>query len=65
MLTDKELLELISKLDVITIAVHRTDVAHIGLIGRPREVFALEKHVLEVSILRRKAEDEAISTVTV
>jgi len=60
MLTDKELAKLISKLNIITLAVHQVDVAHIALIGYPEEVFALEKHVLETNVLRRKAEDKTI-----
>ena len=61
MLTDKELAKLISSLDVMIVAVHQADVAHIGLIGYPKEIFALEEHVLETNALRRKAEDETIS----
>ena len=48
MLTDKELAELISRLDTITTAVHQLDVAHLDLIGYPEDIFALEKHVLEL-----------------
>ena len=60
MLTSKELTELINKLDVMLVAVHQVDVAHIDLIGYPKDIFALEEHVLETNALRRKVEDETI-----
>lgn len=46
-LTDKELAELINRLDPITLAVHKTDVAHISLIGYPADVFALDDYLME------------------
>ncbi len=58
MLTDKELVELISKLDTITSAVHQLDVAHVSLIGYPKDIFALEEYILKASELRRKEEGE-------
>ena len=56
MLTDKELVDLISRLDVITVAIHQPDVAHIGLISCPKDILALDAHVMEVADLRRKVE---------
>ncbi len=46
-LTDKELAELINKLDPITIHIHKGDVAHISLIGYPADIFALDDYLMK------------------
>ncbi len=50
MLNDKDLAELISRLDLITSALlHQDDVAHISIVGQPEDIVALEEHILEMN----------------
>ncbi len=49
MLNDKDLAELISRLDLITSALHKDDVAHIHVIGYPEDIIALEEHMIEMN----------------
>ena len=50
MLNDKDLAELISRLDLITSTLlHQDDAAHISVVGQPEDIVALEEHILEVS----------------
>lgn len=43
----KALIELINRLDPISLARHQEDVAHISLIGRPEDIFALDAYLME------------------
>ncbi len=44
-LTDKQLVDLINRLDSITVAEHSPGVGHISLIGWPVDILALENYL--------------------
>ncbi len=52
MLTDKELVALVNRLDSITLHFHQVNVAHISLIGQPEDIVALDAY------LEQKERDE-------
>jgi len=60
MLTDKELVELVNRLDPITLHFHQVDVAHIALIGQPEDIIALDAYLEQKE--RGKPRDQATRT---
>ena len=45
-LTDKQLVDLINRLDPIVVAEHSPGVGHISLIGWPADIFALDIYLM-------------------
>ncbi len=45
-LTNKELVELVNRLDSISLGIHQPDVACITLIGYPEDILALDAYLM-------------------
>ena len=60
MLTDKELVELVNRLDPISMHFHQVNVAHISLIGQPEDIVALDAYLEQKE--RGEPKDQATRT---